>query len=122
MAKYKLLAYCGLYCGGCRSYFQNSDVNCHGCRVEETLVDDCPTKICAEKRQLLHCGECDEFPCQMLNDFYNDGIKHHALALTNIKRIKGIGLSAWMQEQEVKHTCECGKRRLWFETKCRELR
>ncbi len=117
--KHNLLAYCGLYCGGCGSYFENSKVGCHGCRMEPVLVDDCPTKACAELRQYLHCGECPDFPCQMMDDFYHDGIAHHALALTNIRRIQEIGPDAWMHEQEERNACECGKRRLWFDTECR---
>ena len=48
----------------------------------------------------------------------NDGVKHHHLAYENMLRIKEIGLEQWTLEQEKKHTCECGKKKLWFATKC----
>jgi len=116
---YTLLSYCGLYCGGCGSYEENSVVGCKGCRIEPNLVNDCPTIPCAVKKRLLHCNECSDFPCDMMTTFYNDGIKHHALAYENIKRIQEIGPVAWLSEQYTTHTCSCGKKRLWFDTTCR---
>ena len=118
MAKYSLLAYCGLYCGGCRSYEENSDVGCKGCRDEQTLVDDCPTRACAMRKAILHCGECDVFPCDVLNGFYTDGIAHHALAYENTRGIGTIGTDEWLLVQEREHTCQCGKRKLWFARGC----
>jgi hypothetical protein len=120
MNKHKLLSYCGLYCGGCRNYIENSgEYKCHGCRVESELVSDCPTKVCAVSKDLLHCGECAVFPCDMLDKFYKDGSKHHALAFDNVLRIKAIGADQWLSEQEKEHACSCGKRRLWFDKDCK---
>ena len=55
----------------------------------------------------------------MMNDFYHDGVKHHALALENIRKIQQIGPDAWLDEQKSHSFCHCGKRRLWFDTECR---
>jgi hypothetical protein len=114
--QYETLAYCGLFCGGCKNYKSNLD--CAGCRYEESLVADCPTRACAEERGLLHCGDCDQFPCDDLKGFYEDGIRHHAMALKNIERIREIGPDRWLSEQEEAHTCECGRRKLWFAEGC----
>ena len=116
MKEYEKLAYCGLFCGGCRNYKEN--LNCAGCRYEADLVSDCPTRACAVNRGLLHCGDCEEFPCASLKQFYEDGIRHHAMALQNILRVREIGPDDWLVEQEKKHTCECGRRKLWFADKC----
>ncbi len=35
----------------------------HGCSV---LGRVCKVKACCEERRLNHCGECREFPCEML--------------------------------------------------------
>lgn len=75
-------------------------MNCMGCRYEEELVNDCPTRSCAINKDLLHCGECEEFPCSELSDFYQDGVPHHELALQNILRIRDIGIEMWLVEQE----------------------
>lgn len=116
MKEHEKLAYCGIFCGGCKNYREN--LNCMGCRYETSLVSDCPTRACASGKGLLHCGDCDEFPCPELKGFYEDGIPHHALALENMRRIKVIGPEKWLLEQETAHRCECGKRKLWFEAGC----
>lgn len=110
------LAFCGIYCGGCKNYKENA--NCMGCRYEETLVDDCPTRSCAMAKGLLHCGECGDFPCPTLKEFYEDGMRHHAVALRNIQRIMEVGHEEWLREQEQQHTCQCGRRKLWFAERC----
>jgi hypothetical protein len=116
MNPYETLSFCGIYCGGCKNYKEN--MNCAGCRYEKQLVDDCPTRSCAIKRGFLHCGECENFPCNDLNDFYKDGIPHHELALQNMLKIKENGIEKWLFEQEKEHTCECGRKKAWFATKC----
>ncbi len=75
-------------------------MNCMGCRYEDNLIDDCPTRSCAVKRGLLHCGECEIFPCAELNNFYNDDIPHHEVAYKNMLRIKEIGIEKWLLEQK----------------------
>jgi len=112
------LAYCGLYCGGCRNFQEN--MNCQGCRDEVEMVSDCPTKVCAVRRGFLHCGECAEFPCAELNTFYNDGVRHHAMAYENIQSIKSTGLTSWLAEQDKKYICQCGKKLYWFEDRCKD--
>jgi hypothetical protein len=89
-----------------------------GCRNEKELVNDCPTRTCAINKGLLHCGECDSFPCGELNDFYKDGMPHHEMAYRNMLKIKEMGIEKWLSEQETEHTCECGRKKLWFTTEC----
>jgi len=96
------LSYCGIYCGSCKNYKQN--MNCMGCRYEESMVDDCPTRACAIDRGLVHCGECAEFPCAVLKEFYEDGVWLHKQAYENLMRIREIGTEAWLAEQE-KENC-----------------
>ena len=116
MKEYETLAFCGLFCGGCRNYKEN--MNCMGCRYEQQLVADCPTRACAISKGLLHCGDCEEFPCAELKAFYEDGVRHHGLALQNVLRIREIGPEGWLREQAKQHTCECGRRKLWFAETC----
>jgi len=116
MKEYETLAYCGLFCGGCKNYKENA--NCMGCRFEEKLLDDCPTRACASARGLLHCGDCKEFPCPALKKFYEDGVRHHGMALQNVLRMRDIGPDEWLREQETEHTCRCGRRKLWFAEGC----
>lgn len=68
MRQYETLSFCGIYCGGCKNYKEN--MNCMGCRYESELIKDCPTRTCAIGKSLLYCGDCENFPCSELNDFY----------------------------------------------------
>ncbi len=116
MEQYEELSLCGLYCGGCKNYKEN--FNCMGCRNETELVNDCPTRACCISKGLLHCGNCAEFPCSVLGDFYNDGVRHHKLAYQNMLRIKEVEVEKWLSEQKAEHTCQCGRRKTWFASKC----
>ena len=90
-------SFCGILCSKCKNYKQN--MNCAGCRVEEELIADCPTRICAREKGLLHCGECDDFPCDALKEFYEDGNYIHEVAYQNLLEIKQYGLENWLNKQ-----------------------
>lgn len=106
MEQYEVLSFCGIYCGGCRNYKEN--MNCMGCRYEEELVNDCPTRTCCKDKGLLHCGECELFPCNEINQFYYDGKPSHELAYQNMLVIKEIGPEQWLMNQQANQTCKCG--------------
>ena len=73
-----------------------ANMNCKGCRLEEELLVDCPTRYCAMEKGLDHCGDCESFPCPELKAFYEDGISLHQEAYQNILRIREIGLKEWL--------------------------
>lgn len=62
---------CGLLCGEC-SY--REQMNCNGCiHIEKPFWgDNCPVKSCCESKHHEHCGQCEQFPCDLLNDFAFD--------------------------------------------------
>ncbi len=62
-------SYCGINCKECKNYLKN--VNCRGCKKEEVLIEDCPTKKCCIEKNIIHCGECLTFPCEMMKSFYD---------------------------------------------------
>ena len=101
------LGYCGIYCGSCKNFKENA--NCMGCRDEMEMLGDCPARACVITKGLLFCGECDEFPCPEVDEFYKDGNPFHNLAFRNALRIREIGAEEWLQEQLAAHTCSCGK-------------
>lgn len=98
MNQYETLSLCGLNCSGCKNYKKNA--NCMGCRNEQKLLDDCPTRTCCLAKDLLHCGQCVEFPCTILNDFYTDGVALHELAFKNMLKIREIGEDEWILLQK----------------------
>jgi len=94
---YEVLSFCGIYCGRCKNYKQN--MNCQGCRNELELLLDCPTRMCAMEKGLLHCGQCENFPCIELSEFYHDGNSNHHLAYANMQCIIEEGIGCWLLKQ-----------------------
>ena len=62
---------CGLLCSACG---YREQMNCAGCvHIEKPFWgDSCPVKACCEAKQHEHCGQCKEFPCDLLNGFAYD--------------------------------------------------
>lgn len=62
---------CGLLCNDCE---YKEPMQCKGCLAMEKPFwgDSCPVKSCCEAKQHSHCGECSEFPCELLNQFSYD--------------------------------------------------
>ena len=62
---------CGILCSEC-SYREQMD--CKGCTVIEKPFwgDSCPLKQCSETKKHAHCGQCQDFPCDLLNQFAYD--------------------------------------------------
>ncbi|MCR1842386.1 DUF3795 domain-containing protein [Murimonas intestini] len=56
---------CGVCCDSCE---RKESVNCSGCLNMEKPFwgGECSVKTCCEGKKLNHCGECPEFPCEML--------------------------------------------------------
>lgn len=58
---------CGILCNECRF------TECKGCvNIDNPFWGNCPVKSCCEQKKHSHCGECAEFPCDLLNSFAYD--------------------------------------------------
>ena len=63
---------CGICCSklNCKELF---GFDCKGCVNESNAPwGDCEIKICCEGKNLSHCGECTDFPCEALKRFSYD--------------------------------------------------
>ncbi|WP_343208674.1 DUF3795 domain-containing protein [Anaerolentibacter hominis] len=56
---------CGICCSQCTG---KDEVHCDGCLNMEVPFwgSECAVKSCCEEKKLNHCGECADFPCDML--------------------------------------------------------
>lgn len=130
------IAYCGLYCPRC-SYlvacetadrkhllalperYEASkqqpleDCFCEGCRVQ-TDICHCDMKPCAERKGLLTCADCKEFPCALITAFGQEDVPHHRDAVQNLYRIREVGYDQWLCEMEALAHCACGERQSWY--------
>jgi len=64
---------CGLSCVNCEF---RERTGCGGC-IETNghpFHGECSVAICCQNKGFLHCGECPDFPCQMLHDYSFDPV------------------------------------------------
>ena len=74
MAGFEALGYCGVDCSACADLASGA---CPGCRKSVWPDDDpCPPVACCKKRGIEVCGQCAEFPCAMMTDFYGESESH----------------------------------------------
>ena len=66
--------YCGVDCSGCADYLQGK---CQSCRGTHWTEDDiCHPVKCCRDRGIEVCGQCGEFPCPMMREFYEESDSH----------------------------------------------
>jgi hypothetical protein len=74
VADAKLVAFCGLYCGACRSYLNEK---CPGCRKHEKATW-CKVRTCCREAGYSSCAECTTFPdvrdCKKFDNFFSKAI------------------------------------------------
>lgn len=63
--------YCGLICTGCE---YKEKTNCGGCVATQgnPFHGECQLAKCCISKKHNHCGECSDFPCELLVSFSND--------------------------------------------------
>ena len=107
-----LVAYCGLYCGSCRSYLKESCPGCH----ENKKASWCEIRTCCMKNDYKSCADCKEFQdpkdCKKYNNFISKiiGFVLHSDRSACIKQIKNVGLESHAQimSSEKKSTIKKG--------------
>ena len=69
IADKNLVAYCGLYCGACRSYLKGRCPGCH----ENTKASWCKIRPCCAEHSYATCADCEEFTdpddCRKFNNW-----------------------------------------------------
>ena len=68
------MGYCGVNCFSCPDYREGKCLNCRKSTWPEG--DACPPIACCQKRGIEFCGQCGEFPCQMMSEFYEESEGH----------------------------------------------
>ncbi|MBL8025250.1 MAG: DUF3795 domain-containing protein [Fibrobacteres bacterium] len=90
---------CGILCSEC-DYREKMD--CKGCvNISKPFWGDaCPVKNCCENRKLISCGNCSEFPCELLNSYSYD--KEHGYTIEPYIFLRKNQLALWAKvAQEV---------------------
>jgi len=130
------LAPCGLYCGVCAVYYatrernekfkeklvgvykgklpgaedlSTDDIQCEGCLSDNPFgfCKSCSIRECAQSRGYSGCHECDDFPCQFIEDFPMPVGKK--VILRAIPYWRKWGTEKWVLDEEDRYICpECG--------------
>ncbi len=126
--KKKLAAPCGLYCGVCAVLIAHRDNNtkfkerltavygvtvgeikCKGCLSDDLFAycRTCSIRACAIDKGIEGCHQCDDFPCQFIDDFPLPVGKK--VILRAIPAWRELGTERWMEEEGKRYHCpHCG--------------
>lgn len=121
-----LVSVCGLYCGACGIYLathenDNEKILQYALVLnqtfEETFCDGCSSKRkslhcskmctfidCKQQKSVNICSECDEFPCNALQEFKSK-MPHRIEILNAQTRMKEIGVEKWLWEMKDYFAC-----------------
>lgn len=128
MVNKELLAPCGLYCGVCGVYMAHRDndlklkeklarffgvpvesLSCKGCLSNELagFCKSCLIRECTRKKTVEGCHECDDFPCDYIENFPIPLGKK--VILRSIPEWRQMGTEKWVEAVENRYLCpECG--------------
>ena len=68
------IACCGVNCTACPDYRAETCPNCR--RTVWPEDDPCPPVACCREKKIRFCGECRDFPCGMMKEFYAESESH----------------------------------------------
>lgn len=69
--KYMDLSVCGINCTSCGLYIEKKCKSCRVVAAEGKCVWNgrCDLFDCAARQDLVHCGKCKNFPCDILKEW-----------------------------------------------------
>lgn len=94
VADSKLVAYCGLYCGACRSYLKDTCPGCH----KNSKASWCKVRSCCAENNYSSCADCKKFEdpnaCKNFNNAFSKviGFVLRSDRKACIMQIKKLGL------------------------------
>jgi hypothetical protein len=87
------------------------DIKCSGCLSDNVFIycQKCKIKECTKAKGYTGCHECNEFPCDHIENFpMNVGKK---VILRAIPHLKKVGTKKFIKDEEARYICpECGNK------------
>ena len=137
----QLCAVCGLFCPACTVFIGTKEepkrlqviadrhqvkadaLACYGCRSAKRSYwceNFCQMKPCTDKKGIEFCGECDEYPCNILKDFQKE--RPHRIELWKSQsRIARVGYVRWFGEMMKHYSCpNCNTINSAYDITCRK--
>jgi len=91
--------------------FSIKDIQCCGCLSDELFMHcrQCKIRDCTKEKGYTGCHECDEFPCQHIENFPMAVGKK--VILRAIPYWREVGTEKWIQDEEARYICpNCGNK------------
>ncbi len=87
------------------------NMQCNGCMSDNLFMHckQCEIKDCTNKKGYTGCHECDEFPCQYIDNFPMTVGKK--VILRSIPYRRKSGDDKWIEDEEARYFCpDCGNK------------
>jgi hypothetical protein len=95
------------------------DIRCNGCLSDDLFMHcrQCEIRACTIEKDYSGCHECDDFPCQFIENFSMAVGKKVILRAVPYRR--EAGTEKWVQDEEARYVCpECGNKLFRGVVKC----
>lgn len=99
------------------------DIRCNGCLSNDRFMhcQQCEIRECTQKKGFTGCHECDDFPCQHIDQFPMTVGKKVILRAVPYRR--KFGTKKWMQDEEARYFCpKCGNKVFRGVIKCNQCK
>jgi len=87
------------------------DIRCGGCLSDDLFMHckQCEIRECAKDKGYTGCHQCDEFPCQYIENFSMAVGKK--VILRSVLHRRNVGTEQWIRDEEARYFCpECGNK------------
>ena len=98
-------------------------IQCNGCLSNNLFMHSkrCEIRECTQKKGYTGCHQCDEFPCQYIDNFPMTVGKK--VILRAIPYWREFGTKKWIKDEESRYICfECGNKVFRGVAKCNQCK
>ena len=121
----------GLYQGGVPGkgklpggeHLTTADIRCQGCLSKDCFMHcrQCGIRNCTREKGYTGCHQCDQFPCNYIDEFPMAVGKK--VILRSIPYRRKYGTEKWIQDEEARYICpECGNKVFRGAVKCNQCK
>ncbi len=93
----ELVAYCGLYCGACRSFLKGRCAGCH----DNERASWCKVRSCCTEGSYATCADCKEFTdpseCRKFHNFFSKlmSVVFNSNRRACVEKIRELGVEGY---------------------------